>query len=363
MGDYTYNLAKEFVKNGHEVAVICKTDAAIAARWENTKEGIEVYPIGGTWQIKDYQRVLGTIKVMKPDRILFQYVPGGYNQSAVPWLLVYFFVQLRKIEIPVVTTFHEVYVRYDIAKIKYLYTAIGQRIITGLVAKLSNYIITSIDRYERQLKRWNKQVIQIPIGSNILPVQIGGTELQQLKIKIAPNGEKIISTFGIRDHKVLLGLFEEVIQQHPQTVLLICGKLRADLSFLPQSIQDKIYITGFLDAPDVHKHLKASDVFVMLDYVSPKGEGGTCNKSTSLAAGFAAGLPIFATKGDMTNKLLLESDIHWLPYNDPKIAAALLCKMIKNENALLKQNEASLNFFNRCLAWRQIYKIYSSNVK
>jgi hypothetical protein len=95
----------------------------------------------------------------------------------------------------------------------------------------------------------------------------------------------------------------------------------------------------------------------MLDYVSPKGEGGTCSKSGSLAAAFAAGLPIFATKGDMTNQLLLnQSNVIWLE-GHRKINADLIRSHLNHLNRLKFITNTENNvFYMQFLSWNIIAK-------
>ena len=44
----------------------------------------------------------------------------------------------------------------------------------------------------------------------------------------------------------------------------------------------------------------------MPDDINPKGEGGTSNKSGSLACALSVGVPIVGTAGDLNNRLLLD---------------------------------------------------------
>lgn len=352
VGDYTYHLAKEFVNNGHGVSVICCTNDSITDYWKVHYENFDVYPLGGNWQRKDLTLVLEKIKAIAPDSILFQYVPGSFNRYAVPWDLIYFYKQLNKLSVKILTTFHETYVRYNFNHPKYLYVALGQRLIARYLAKNSHQLMTSIDRYEQQLKSWNRNVTIIPVGSNILTIPVSTGEIETIRKRFAPNEEAILCTFGIRNHQTLLDLFQEVVNLKSNTVLLIIGKLNANLECLPQTIRKKVYSTGFLEADEVYRHLKASDAFVMMDFVSKNGEGGTCNKSGSLAAAFAAGLPIFATKGDMTNKLLLEkSKIIWL--QDKNNALDLIITHLESDNSDIHIDNQM--FFNNYLSWSVIY--------
>ncbi|WP_179336960.1 glycosyltransferase family 4 protein [Winogradskyella ludwigii] len=359
VGDYTYNIGKEFINEGHDVAIICRDDKRISDYWNKTNEGFTVHTAGGNWTIEDWKKVLNLVSKLSVDNLIFQYVPGSYNKYTVPLSLLYFFNKLKKTEVKVITTFHETYVRYNWSHPKYLYVALGQRIIARHVAKKSDKLITSIDRYKDQLERWNSNINLIPIGSNIIPVEVLISDILEVRKTIAPKGETVFCTFGNRNHELLLELFKKILNIKPESTLLIIGKVNADLSTLTKSVRNQIYTTGFLEANEVFKYLKSSNAFIMLDKVGEKGNGGTCNKSGSLAAGFAAKLPVFATKGDMTNRLLIEeSGIEFIPYTNINKAAELIVSHMENEQYRAKKIKQSEIFYLKFLSYNKIITEY-----
>lgn len=364
VGDYTYHIAQELVSQGHVVSVICRSNQGISEYWSNVNEGFSVNAIGGNWAIEDWKIVLSYIDNKPIDDVIFQYVPSAYNKYATPWPLLFFFKQVKRLPVNLVTTFHETYVRYNWSHPKYVYVALSQRFIARYVAKNSNQLITSIDRYENQLQKWNSNISLIPIGSNILPITVTKEEILKLRSNIAPNGETIFCTFGNRNHQLFFELFIRILEIKPNSVLLIIGKVNADLNVLANSIRNKVYVTGFLEASEVFKYLKSSDAFIMLDNVGEKGNGGTCNKSGSLAAGFAAGLPIFATKGDMTNTLLVEkSGIKFVPFNNVNKASEIIVRCLENHENLSKQVTQSEIFYSTFLSYKTIISKYLKFLK
>lgn len=353
VGDYTYHLAKEFVTNGYEVHVICRSHPDIAAQWSNNPENIVIHPIGGNWKRADWSRVLHQIGNIAPTHVLFQYVPGAYNKYAVPWNLIYFFKCLNGLPVMVVTTFHEIYIRYNFAHLKYLYVALGQRLVAKYIAKKSHNLITSIDRYASILKPWNEKVSIIPIGSNIPPIPVAEDEIRELRFRLAPNGERIICTFGSRNHEPLINIFRELLVQDSELVLLIIGNLNGHLNMVPDKIRSKIIITGFLESRKVYKHLKCANLFFNLTNLVHKS--GASNKSGSLAAAFAAGLPIVGFMGHLTNKLLLKhSNMVYVSSNVTK-ESLLKISQILNSKAIQKElSQHSLTFYKEFLSWKKI---------
>jgi glycosyltransferase involved in cell wall biosynthesis len=353
VGDYTLNLASEFHRDGHEVILICSRSEI------SFQPPFRIISIGGSWQLADFNKAALALKEVNPDWIFLQYIPGAFNRYTVPWLLIYFALRLVRFRTRFITVFHETYVRFDHRKVKYIYISVGQRILAYLLSKFSAQLITSIDRYENQLKRWNKNVTKILIGSNILPVKISDEEILNIRTIVSPSGGPIVSTFGLRNHVPLLNVFQELNKKRPEVTLLICGNLRADIENYAPSLKDHIYITGHQKSEQVFKYLKTSDVFIILDYVSPEGEGGTCNKSGSLAAAFSTGLPIIGTQGDMTNgELINEQALSFVPYNDPFRGSESLLAILNSSEIRNQFKKKSIDFYKSHLQWNTIFLAY-----
>lgn len=362
VGDYTYYLSKEFVKEGYNVTVICHTNAEIAAYWQDSKEKMTVHPVGGKWNKKDWEKVFITIEKLSPDYILFQYVPGGFHHHAIPWALTTFIKKLKKISIKVVTTFHETYVRYNWSHPKYIYLALAQRIIARTVAKNSDALITSIDRYKNQLNKFNKNIKIIPIGSNIPPLPIDKSELLKLRQKIAPNGEFVLTTFGNRDHYSIIDLFLKLLEKKQNVVLLIVGNSDISKNISQNKLREKVIVTGFLEAKEIYHYLKCSDLFINITNFSKKG--GSNNKSGALAAGFCAELPIVGSKGIMTNRLLSEkSKIQWLDFDNLNAASDSIQRILDNKELRDLLSHESKLFYNNYLAWFKIYNRYKEFIE
>lgn len=362
VGDYTYYLSKEFIKDGANVSVICQSNEEIESYWNNNNEGYHIYPIGGRWQSSDWNRVLEKIKQLNPYCVLLQYVPGSYHHHAIPWALNTFIKKLKKLYIKVVTTFHETYVRYNWTHPKYIYLALAQRIIARTVAKNSDALITSIDRYKNQLCKWNKNIKIIPIGSNILPVPIGKKDILKLRQKIAPNGEFVLTTFGNRDHHSIIDLFLKLLEKKQNVVLLILGNSDISKNITQNKLREKVIVTGFLEAKEIYHYLKCSNLFINITNFSKKG--GSNNKSGALAAGFCAELPIVGSKGRMTNKLLIEkSKIQWLNFNDLNASSNSIIGILGDKELRDSLSRYSRLFYDNYLAWPIIYIKYKEIIE
>ena len=344
VGDYTYFIAEQFVEHGHEVHIICSNRKEV-----DEVEEMNIYPIVDYWDKNGMDQTVALIKEIQPDFVSLQYVPYSFSDKGLPWIMIYFLQQIVEAKIPISTTFHEVCIRLEA---KVLGRALGQRIIARSLAKHSDKVITSIDFYVKYIRKWTKNVELIQIGSNIPEIFIPEEEQKELRCKITPNGEFLIATFGKRDHVALLNWFEQLLALRPNTKLLICGK--TPKIKIKESLKPHIYATGYLSREGVYKQLKCSDLFMQFSM----GKGGVCNKSGSLAAAFAAGLPILGNEGDMTNKALLESGaVIFVPKKGRANLEAIL-KVMDNPVLLEQQAERAALYHDRFLDWRTIYEQY-----
>ncbi|NJL76461.1 MAG: glycosyltransferase family 4 protein [Saprospiraceae bacterium] len=221
VGDYTYFLGEEFAITEHEVHVVCATLDTLDAE---VTQSMQVHPVVSKWNQAGIRQAIQCIQAIQPDWVLLQYVPYSFSNTGTPWEMRYLATELKKLGIPMCTTFHEVCIRLKFNNLKTLIRGLSQRLIARSIAKQSVKNITSIDFYVNYLRQWTSQVQQIQIGSNIPPVLCTDKELTQLRQSITPNGEFLIATFGKRDHVALLRLFKKLITTHPNCKLLICGK-------------------------------------------------------------------------------------------------------------------------------------------
>lgn len=265
----------------------------------------------------------------------------------------------------VVTTFHEVGIRYTEKSIKRKVTAAAQFFIARILSTLSVKNITSIDLYVAYLKRYTNEVYKIPIGSNILPSGASLKELADLRNQVAPNQEFIISSFGTRVSDVILHTLAALKKDGYAVKLLLLGNLpktsreQFNQTLEALNISNDIYITGYLEESTLYNYLKISSLFVMAEFVSMKGEGGIAAKSGALAAAFAAGLPILGTKGDTTDAVFADNynillmDEYSAGKTQKRIIDIMQDKQ-KNDTISANAKETYVNYF----AWEKIYESY-----
>jgi len=156
---------------------------------------------------------------------------------------------------------------------------------------------------------FSKKISIIPIGPSILPIELDENEIKKIKNRIAPDREFVISIFGqgSKKNEFLIPVIKMLNEEGLKTKLLFIGKFPFhSINTLKKKAEELgvaefLYFTGYLPSEEVYKHLCASDIFISLENVDKRGRGGISTKSGSLAAAYAAGLPIIGTKGDMTD--------------------------------------------------------------
>jgi len=311
ISEHTYHLSKVLSENKIDVHVLTFSSEKIVKEIKGYNN-VKILPLIKKWGFLGIFKIKKEIERINPDSILLQYEPYMYNYYGIPiWLcFLAFILRIKNFKFNII--FHEVAIRFDIRKPKYFGIAILQRIIAYLLCIFSKRIITSIQHYKKMLNIFNlfsKKIFIIPVPPNILPIELDKNEIKEIKNKIAPNKEFIISTFGqdIRTYYLLLPVIKILSNEKLKIKFLFIGKLPSDWinNFKEKAkemgILHLLHFTGYLNSEEVYKYLSVSDLYISLDYVDERGWGGTSIKRTSLSAAYAAGLPIIGTKGDMTD--------------------------------------------------------------
>jgi len=84
--------------------------------------------------------------------------------------------------------------------------------------------------------------------------------------------------------------------------VLIIGKASLDKNLMRMikelDLKTIVYLAGILSQKEIYRHLAISDLFV---FIETDAYGGASIKSTSLAAAYAAKLPIIGNRGILTD--------------------------------------------------------------
>lgn len=349
VGDYTYNIAKQFAENNHEVYVICRDSINI------TKDniGITVFPIIKKWDYSCYKPIITLIKEKSIDIVSLQYVPHGFHYKGLPFSLIKLSEEIKACNTKLFTFFHEVSVEKINKNLKQTFLSILMQYISKKIINKSDYVATSIDYYRDMIYNLVpvKHIKIIPICSNIPETKISEKELFEFKKGIVPNNETLISFFGIRNFQTSIDAISELKNDGYKIKIMLIGKTqKKQIKNIPM---DTI-ITGTLNIEAVDKYLKVSDFFIL-----PQDNIYGCSfKSGSLAAGLRNGLPIITAKGKMTSDLLVNGkNIMFTDFESKdKVKESILFLLSNKDKASFigrQAYEVSKNF-----TWNETYKKY-----
>ncbi len=364
VSEYVYYLSHELTKQGIQVFVITSKDRRV-----KLSNNVKVIPLVTKWSLFGLLKLINTIKDINPDFVSFQYVPYMYNYYGIPIWVVIFALWLRFKGFKLITTFHEICIVFDLNP-KYWIVAIIQRLIAYLISFASNKIIVSIEYSRKILYPFKNKIVQIPIGSNILPLDVPEEQKNVLRKKIAPNDEIIISTFGKIGHyrrdDILLEAIKKVKESKGGVLikLLFLGEsskvLKENLSgeINQLNLQSMVSFLGYLDANELYKHLLVSNIFVLLN---ADIRGGISVKSSSVAAAYAAGLPIIGYKGLITDDFFRDGkNILFVKSLTANAIADSIMKLINNTDFRNNLANQALESYKKELAWDIISNKYKN---
>lgn len=306
VSDYTYFLSRFLAQKNNRVFVLTTDNKVIK---ENTGTGVNVIAGIDKWNILAIPKVLKYIDEIAPDYVLLQYVPYMYCKYGLPFSIALLALILRFKGTKLITTFHEISIDLDMVNIKYFLISVLQRIITQFISLASYRIVITIEPYLRLISLFKEKIRIIPVGSNIIPFEVNEIEKEKIRKNISDNNGCIISTFGsgLRRTDLLIDAVKLLNDEGLNIKLIIIGGLSVNSAEIlkaridEHALNDKVVLTGYLNPEDIYKYLIVTDIYVILESVDYKGRGGISIKNTSLAAAYAAGLPIISNRGHMTD--------------------------------------------------------------
>lgn len=355
VGDYTYNIAKQFAEDNHKVYIVCKKNPKI-----NTDiEGITVLPIVEKWDFNCHKRIVKVIKEKGIEIVLLQYVPHGFHPKGLPFALIKLTNKIKECDTKLFTFCHEVFVEEEKGNIKRtvvskLMQYIGKRIIDN-----SDYVATSIGYYRDMILKLSpnkKYVPTIPIASNIPETDLSDIELATLKKKLAPNNEIIISFFGLRNIQTSIDTISEFKQEGYKLKVMLIGKTSNNL---PNNLPEDTIKTGTLDIEEIDKYFKISDIFIL-----PQDNIYGCSfKSGSFVAGLRNKLPVITAKGKMTADVLENhKNILFTDFDNKNELKNSILFLLNNKNIASNIGNQAYNV-SKSFTWNETYNKYIELLK
>lgn len=348
VGDYTYNLAKEFADKGHQVIVICKKRSGINTDYTS----ICVCPIIRKWNFFAMQPIIRVIKEYHIDVVSLQYVPHGYHCKGLPVSLIALLYVMRRCRVKIFTFCHELYVGREKGSLKRNVLSFLMRKITKYIILQSDFVATSIEIYRQQINdliRSKKLVGLIPIGSNVPEISMDADGLCSLRAKIATKNEYIVSFWGFRKMNEVLPALLESCNNGLKIKLMSIGN-----SFKNIPANRFIYKTGILPIHEIGNYLRISDILIL-----PEDRLSGCSfKSGTLMAALKNGVVVLTNKGQMTDDILKDKfNIVFTDFSDKKIFLKSLIWLMNHPKERKKIGENAKQTVSH-ISWRGIYMSY-----
>lgn len=251
IGDYTAKLAQSLGKR-KDATVAVLTDIAAGS----AIEGVELFPIIRTWELREASTILELIRKWRPDIVHVQYPSHFYRK--IQWILPSMAWIANG---PVVQTWHEYYSPRNWPSI--------------LNAALPGGLVVVRPNYREKMPGWYRWLIRrkkfrfIPNASSIPAVRLTEYERAAIRSKLGAHGGGLIAYFGFASPaKGIETIFEIADPQHHRLVL-ICDLSSADTyqaSILALANRGdwsgKTLVTGFLPPEEAGRLLAAADAAV-----------------------------------------------------------------------------------------------------
>lgn len=354
VGDYTYNIAKQFVEHNHKVYIICHSNPKVNTAAQN----MNILPIINKWDYNCYKPIINFIQENKIDLVLLQYVPHGFHPKGLPFPIIKLTKEIKKCHTKLFTFFHEVSVEKEKGNIKKTLLSILMQYISKRVIENSNYVATSIEYYKNMILRLapnKKNVPLIPIASNIPETKLPNEKILALKKELAPNNETIISFFGIRNIQTSVDAIADLKNKGYKLKILLIGKTHN----LPKNLPNDTIKTGVLNIDEIDKFCKVSDIFIL-----PQDNVYGCSfKSGSFVTGLKNALPVITTKGKMTSTILEDKkNILFVNFENKEEIKKALLFLLNNPSTILKIGKEAQNI-TQDFSWEETYKKYNNILK
>lgn len=353
VGDYTFHLAREFVKNGHEIVVVCKENAQIPPK----VYGIEVKAIIKIWNKKAAIPIIKLIGDYQISWVILQYVPHGFQRKGLPFALISVMKQIKSTGVKIMVFCHEVAVSYIKGEsIKRFFLSFLMKYVTKEILQMADRVATNIEYYQEMINKLipqNESLALIPIASNVPSSTMSKEDLFTFKHTIAPNGEIIISFFGVRQIKTSLKALNNLIERGENIKVLFIGKTILEIGEYI-NYEKYYYRTGILDLQNIDSYLLITDIFIL-----PESNTWGCSfKSGSLLAAFNDGIAVLSSKGLLTSEKLI--DKHNILFTDFENAVDIEEKLISliHNAQFRKQLGIQAKLTATAFYWENIYAKY-----
>lgn len=364
VSDYSFLLSRALVERKWQVGVF--TSKGITPR---PSSGARIFPCASSWGLNSFRQIRKAATATGSRLILIQYVPYGFHALGVPigFSIAVFLLRLEGFR--VVTTVHELAIRYELRRPKYWIVGLLQRVAGHIICLSSFRIIASSTLWQHMLWIHKARLKVIPIGSNLPVARRSMSERRATREKHHIPPCFLVCTFGganaQRRTDILIRAIEVVSRRLGGVGLLVLGGEGDPNGFRPSRIDEMVRelglkrfvkVTGYQSERTVARLLACSDVFVFPD---SDAYGGLSTKSGSIAAAMQAGLPIVGRRGALTDNFFKHGKNAYIlkSLTIVQIAGGLV-RLMKSPGLRRSLSKGSLETFSKRLSWNCIAESY-----
>jgi glycosyltransferase involved in cell wall biosynthesis len=336
VGDYTREMARAFVDQGHDVWILVP-DTLRDAYLDQDMSSWRVLPTVSDWKWGCWKQVIAAIRDIKPDIVNIQYQAAAYNMrhpaiNFLPWRL-----RRLKSHPGVVVTFHDLQTPYLFPKAGPLRAWVVQMLArhsyATIVTNTEDLDIAREWRFfdvpdinAKQHAR-HPRLFQIPIGSNIAVQPPEGFDRQTWRSRLGYGQNDFVwAYFGFLNESkggetLIRALARAPLSTH---LLMIGGRVgssdptnkdyatRIEALIDDLGVRERVRWTGYIPAPEVSATLLSIDVIVL-----PYRDGISFRRG-SLHAALGHGCPIISTVPRVSlDELNHRENILLVPADDP----------------------------------------------
>ncbi len=373
VGAYTSEVAAALVDRGWQVSVLTSRAAnaslqsaspiashPISSRVAN---GVTVYPVIQHWRWNVLREGMQWAKKVGADWLHVQYQTAAFGMHPAINLAPAWW---RHQGLRVAWTYHDILVPYLFPKAgKWL-----RRWVTDLPARLCDLTITTNADDQRHLAPFARNLVPIPIGSNIRVTKLTQAERQARRVQQGyAEQDVVVGYFGFLNRSKggldLVATVARLLPELPTLHLLMIGEQvgasdPSNHAYLQevkdairsQGLQDRVLWTGYQPEVEVSADLAACDLLLM-----PYLDGASLRRGT-LMAGLAHGCAIITTMPTAPIPELVEGrDLLYVPAGHVDAAAIAVLNLVRNP-ALMAQMRQNALTASAAFTWEGIVETH-----
>ncbi len=352
VGDYSVQLARELVEQGHEVTLICGKEQASTL----DEPGIRIRNVVNGWGIFGIRSLLAEIPLRKPDLIFVNWVPHLYSPKGTSLGLALAMILAKIDGARIHTIVHEPFV--EITRPSFLITGPIQRLALSILMRCSAAVLVTIQPWVHMLKakfKWAaSRIFWVPVGSNIpvAAVTVAERDHYRAELGIVPT-DVAIGVFSLggagKDYALLTEAMRAVHKSKLPSFWIFIGVTDEEFARrFPKIKNVPHYCTGYLSSDKVSRWLQSIDLFV-----SPYDDGVSTRRG-SLIAALAHGVPTVTTVGHLTDRAFFETSPLRLSSLDPAMFASSVLKAAQTAMSLRETRGEIREFYKRWFRWKDI---------